>query len=281
MLAFEICHLKKDGEPHDPAEPQGEGPRLCFETCLRKIWIAPEGTLQGPGYLSAREAYAFLLEVITGLHSPIFGETEILSQFKTFLRQSAATPEFGFFQPWSSPLLEDSKALRTEFLQGQGQHSYGSLLRKRLRANEGIWILGAGQLTEALLPWLSEQSVTLWVRDPEKAKRRFPDIPVRSLREAPPRGATILVAAPLSESELAPLVCDFAGAWIDLREKNPMQNLPPARLTLSELFAESRASRRQNEDLREKVQTRVREMAKHREEKAWFRPQGWEDACVS
>ncbi len=283
MLGFQICHLKKNEIPqsHDFAAPVGAGPFFLFETCLRKIWIAPEGTIQGPGNLQGALAYRFLLEVICGMQSPIFGETEILGQFKNFLQTQKSDPQFGFFKSWSQQLLEDSKALRTEHLQGQGQHSYGSLLRKRLGTNENLWIVGAGQLTEAMLPWLSEHSVTLWVRSIEKAQLLFPQAQVLSLSELPPPDATIVIAAPLSEEDLIKLVGQTENPWIDLREKTKACGVRPARITLADLYKESSGRESTKEGLRLQLMAQIQEIAESRLDRAWFRPQGWEDVCAS
>ena len=281
MLGFQICHSKKDSQGSPGETPDGPGPIFLFETCLRKIWFSPEGPLAGPGLLHGSAAYQFVLEVISGLHSPIFGETEILGQFKTFLETHRGNSEFGFFQPWGQGLLEDVKKLRTDFLQGQGQHSYGSLLRKRLQPGEKIWILGAGQLTEALLPWLTEQTVTLWVRRPEKAREKFTGLSLGTLSETPPPDATVLIAAPLTENELAPYLTRSQGPWIDLREKSISTQSRAARLTLTDLYREISVGEESRTELRGRVLTTIEAMALERSLRAWFRPQGWEDVCAS
>lgn len=278
MLGFQLLHQKKASLPTTPAIP---APAFLFETCLRRIWIVPEGVATEPGALTDSEAYGFLLEVISGLHSPIFGETEILGQFKSFLESHRANPDFAFFLPWSRLLLEDVKSLRTRYLRGQGQHSYGSLLRKSLGSGEKIWILGAGQLTESLLPWLSAMDVTLWVRDPAKARRQHPSASVRGLDEAPPDSATVVVAAPLAETDLARLLERTRAEWIDLREKSTSASLRPPRMTLADLFQATAAGDERKAGLREAVLASIRQLSVERLNRAWFRPQGWEDMCAS
>lgn len=278
MLGFQIQHVKKD-QPSSSAFSAGPE-ALLFETCLRKIWILPESSVGNEETLHGADAYRFLLEVITGLQSPIFGETEILGQFRTFLDLNRGLPQFAFFQSWSRHLLEDAKFLRSTYFQGQGQHSYGSLLRKKLSAGENLWIVGAGQLTESLLPWLSEQSVTLWVRDTAKASERFPENRVASLGERAPAGTIVMIAAPLSETEIGALLAS-GQEWIDLREKTLSANLPVPRVSLMDLYRESSANQEAKNELKTSVLSRIRAMSEERLNRAWFRPQGWEDMCAS
>src|SRR5262245_17342584 len=96
---------------------------LCFETCRRVLWLSFDGraefsTLLNRGieldFYEGSGAYKFLLEIISGLHSPIYGETEVLGQFREFIRKTAEANNHlsAQFRPWSIFLLEDSKTVR-------------------------------------------------------------------------------------------------------------------------------------------------------------------------
>lgn len=294
MLGFDLLNYTKNSvgggpEQQDFSLNPSDRPSILFETCCRKIWMAPEGQLHGPGLYEGIEAYKFLLEVITGLHSPVFGETEVLGQFKVFLGQQKQNPNFVFFTDWARWLLEDVKVLRTNHLQGKGCHSYGSLLRKHLETREPLWIIGAGQFVQELLPWLGNHDITLWVRNTKKARSRFPKLKVSSLRQTPPDLTAIIVAAPMNDSELLSLLGRTDGDWMDLRsesvtvsssESRP-KGLRLPRTTLKALFEGSERERAQHQDLKALIQGEIHSLSLRRWNHALFRPKGWEDVCAS
>lgn len=291
MFGFQIRHFLKENGAHDVTVGHG----FLFETCMRKIWIqreTEESVFDG-SLLRGPEAYRFLLETICGLKSPLFGETEILGQFKQFLAQQAGHAEFSFFKPWGQGLLEDTKQIRSDYLRGHTSQSYGSLLRKKIPQGQSVTILGAGLLTESILPWLSQSPTDLWVRNPQKSKTKFPGLAVKALGEKPAAGSWVLVAAPLSESELAGVLQTCENAWIDLRDKGTSDEhetaepvlstgpLRPALFDLKDLFAEIQQNQEHINALKHEIHSTVVQLSALRYEKAWFRPLGWEDLCVS
>ncbi len=152
-----LFHLNlKDGFQY-PALPKGY---WHLVTCLRSIVISenpkPVKALESYEFYSGREAFRFLLEVICGLHSPMFGETEVFGQFKDFVSKNRR--EFGSEMIYVvNSLLQEAKKIRKDYLQNLGCASYGSLLRKHLRStDQDIHIIGAGSLSQDLLPWLAK-----------------------------------------------------------------------------------------------------------------------------
>ncbi len=297
MFGFQIRHDVK-GQTGAAELLVSEG--FLFETCLRKIWIEPEteNIDQDPCVLRGPEAYRFLLETICGLKSPLFGETEILGQFKQFLATMSLNPQFSFFKPWGQGLLEDTKKIRTDYLRGHTSQSYGSLLRKKIPQGQSVTILGAGLLAESLLPWLATNPTDLWVRNPQKSKSKFPGLPVKALSEKPEADSWVLVAAPLEETELSNLLENCENSWIDLRDKGSQEDrarlvspgsmetalsstLRPALFDLKDLFSEIQQNQERINALKHDIHRVVVQLSALRYEKAWFRPLGWEDLCVS
>src|SRR5205085_5331838 len=78
-----------------------------------------------------QQAYAFLLEVICGLNSPIVGETAVMGQFKDFLLDAKfpRTSWGNFLRQLVTNLMIDAKRVRARHMQGIGSQSYGSLVR--------------------------------------------------------------------------------------------------------------------------------------------------------
>ena len=132
-----------------------------------------------------RQAYQFMVEVVSGLHSPIVGETEVHGQFRLFMEKTIGelakneiekndiaknkieTPKNHhrynlFFQK----VFEDTKQVRSEFLRGGGSQSYGGVCRKHLKGVSSVGIIGGGHLSCEIIPWLLKagKKVTVFCR---------------------------------------------------------------------------------------------------------------------
>lgn len=119
------------------------------------------------------EAYAFLLRFACGIESKLTGETEIFGQVKESWKQFAANPSLQSRQLDSivQALFQDTKEVRARQLSGLGSASYGSQVRRLLGApTPGPTLLvGAGQLAQAVAPWLPAQELLVWNRSAERA----------------------------------------------------------------------------------------------------------------
>jgi glutamyl-tRNA reductase len=270
---------------------------LVWKTCLRQIVFLPDGSNvpfeEGDELYSGTEAFAFLLEIICGLRSPIVGETEIFGQFKNFTSQalelkSAMTLQLrGFFQS----LIQVAKSLRAEHLVGLGSQGYGSLVRKLSKNNPGVTLLGSGQLVEEILPWLSKQKdLQVICRHPEKAQRfveKIPALKIDSFIGVEEVYPCLVVAAPLSDDELL--------QWLKPHKaQNKIQKILDLRgeLEKPELFYEYqfiglkevfKNIEENKKDLSQRVLTLkdlVQRRAQEYFERSLHRPFGWEDLCV-
>jgi glutamyl-tRNA reductase len=203
-----------------------QGAGQLWRTCLRELLFLEPGTaprdFENVQLRSGLDAHRALVEICSGLHSPLFGETEVFGQFKAFRDSHAVDPRW---EPLLDAVEEDVRKLRRKFLTDIGSQSYGSLARRHLPAGSRVVVVGSGRLARDLLPWLEGMQITLAARAPEKAAEWLPanvgSLPLSSLltsREGL-AGAHWVVAAPVSNEELtsyweknpAGLVLDFRG----------------------------------------------------------------------
>jgi glutamyl-tRNA reductase len=167
---------------------------ICFETCLRKIWISsldlkslvateflnqPEDSNSLNDFFSVFEvlkdeaAYSFLLEVLCGLKSPLIGETEVFGQFKNQVLKNL-DPKNPLSKVITS-IVTDTKNIRSKHLTNLGSSSYGSVARKYLIGFKSLDIIGAGQFVQSLKPWIEKSDIhtNVYTRKPEKYAKFF------------------------------------------------------------------------------------------------------------
>jgi len=267
---------------------------LVWKTCLRQIAFLPQNVVEvpfeeGDEIFSGQEAFAFLLEIICGLRSPIVGETEIFGQFKTFAslalenQNSLTLPLRGLFQS----LIQTAKSVRAEHLVGLGSQGYGSLVRKLSKKDSAITLLGSGQLVEEILPWVAkEKTLQLVCRQPIKAHRlaeKYPSLKIDALATVEEVHATLVVAAPLTDAELlAWLQTRSVQKILDLRGEleNPELFKDYQFIGLKDVFKNIEENKK---DLSQRVITLkgvVQSRAQEYFERSLYRPYGWEDLCV-
>jgi hypothetical protein len=173
-----VTHWPSTNAPEDRVRPECSG--LGVQTCQRRVWISTQdAAVRGAAVEQYRGkgAYRFLLEFVSGLHSLIPGETNVMGQFRqAWQRWQAACPDES--EPLRAAvdgLLRDAKAIRADHLQGVGGESYGTLVRRLLRAsrNERILIVGAGDLASSIWPFFRQYSTACWNRS--DARGRVPD----------------------------------------------------------------------------------------------------------
>ncbi|RYZ70147.1 MAG: hypothetical protein EOP09_06555, partial [Proteobacteria bacterium] len=179
---------------------------LVWKTCLRQIAFlsSPHQDFaleETDEIFSGSAAFAFLLEIICGLHSPVVGETEVLGQFKNFAagaieNESSMNPPLRQFL---QALLLNAKVMRAEHLVGLGSQGYGSLVRKLSKSESSVTLMGSGQLVEEILPWLAKQkSLQVVCRNPHKAARfqeKYPSLKVAQTETVTEVYSCVVIAA--------------------------------------------------------------------------------------
>lgn len=177
-----VLHQRKSAAANGGSEWSLPSSAFRVETCLRRLWITHASTLeQGPiaevpdssDRYRGLAAYEFLLRVACGLESEMAGECEVFGQFRDAWRcfeqsQPAIAREQG---PLIQRLFEDVKEIRARHLQSLGAVGYGGLVRHLLgdADKESTLLVGAGQMAQAVIPYLSGRPLFLWNRTRERA----------------------------------------------------------------------------------------------------------------
>jgi hypothetical protein len=179
--SLRVIHLLKEGGVAQAIEAPGA---FVLDSCQRYLWI---DAIEMPSQVAEQnpavevyvgiEAYAFLLSVSTGLASQVIGETDIFGQLKEAWKTQARKIDPKLkkdLSPWMQRLFEDTKEIRSQYLQNLGGSSYGSLLRKLLKDHESLersptLLIGAGQLARSVAPYLLDHELLISNRTTERA----------------------------------------------------------------------------------------------------------------
>lgn len=264
-----------------PALVGSEATAKVWRTCLRELHFLEPGIPSPRGAIRGSEAHRLLVEICSGLHSPLFGETEVFGQFRAFREGQQWDPLWDSF---FDAVENDVRKLRRTFLTNLGSQSYGSLARRHLPEGEPVLILGGGLLTKDLLPWLAGFDVTVAVRNVEKARAELPaGTRILDLRElATPPLRHWLIAAPLENAWLEKLWAQAeAGIVLDFRGESKFSEQPAhvqKYLSLEALFREIEQVKALHEQKRREALAYARELSERRTQAVVHRPYGWEDA---
>ena len=179
MESLRVVHLTKS-----PSRDEGLSARLQtdlsgafhLDSCQRLLWICRERELSAVAAEDLRsadvfegaDAYLFLLRVATGLESQIVGETDIFGQLTEAGRKTRESNDSGDLGLVMQRLFEDTKDIRSRYLQNLGGSSYGTLVRMMLKQSPGPRLMvGAGQLAQSVAPYLLDQELWLLNRSAE------------------------------------------------------------------------------------------------------------------
>jgi len=206
-LAFETMDLRLLNVLQSHAAPAASTNGFEIHTCQRSVAVlygfealgAARTQFPADGALEQFEgaaAYAFLLRICCGLESKLVAETEIFGQIKQAWRNFSSGACGGSrlaqqLSPWMQHLFRDAKEIRAQYLGSLGSASYGSQVRRLLgddAAAGPTLLIGAGQLAQAIAPWLTGSELWLSNRTAARARelatelgKRSPERPVRVL----------------------------------------------------------------------------------------------------
>jgi glutamyl-tRNA reductase len=267
------------------AAPPPTGARL-WRTCLREVaFLRDEPGVRYPSTtLVEGDAYALLLEVVSGLRSPLIGETQVQAQFKMFLASLDPSTD-GDVLRVGQRLLADAKLIRSQHFQGLGTRAYGRLVASRVPPGRRVVLVGTGALAaELILQLPRDHQVDRWGRKPQAGVRNYSVLAAASRHVICEEPVMVIVAAPAEAADLQSLLTCYPRALevVDLRAAD--QRTPFAAhlhvVTLDDVFRQAlpmdQETARRIADARREILSRGRAF-RQREE---LRPFGWDDLCA-
>lgn len=275
---FQVIHRRK------PQAFPARNP-LIWETCLRSISFTADpkhvDLRDGDELFVSHHAFQFILEIICGLHSPIVGETEVFGQFKNFAK------EWQRHEPRRAALIQrffaDAKELRSRFLCGMGNQSYGGWLKRNLRGDK-VHIVGGGQLALEIAPHIqkSVDELTLHVRTPARVEVKGPR--VAALAEKAFDGGSLVIAAPVAAADIHAWLAGQTPLEIfDLRAESKHDPLTVSceRIhALGDIFAEIEQTKARLLPIIDQVKREIATRGERLASEVVMRPQGWDDICA-
>jgi glutamyl-tRNA reductase len=272
---------------------------LHLETCLRNtvlltgvqyesLLLDDPKLTSGFAVHTGYGAIEYLVKVLSGLESPIVGETEVLGQFKKQIlpqlsKNSALTEVIQF-------VLNLVKVVRTKHLVGLGSQSYGSMVRRILKGHQHILFVGSGVLTESILPWVTtSKNVMISVRSLDRYKTTDVYKENKKLKAFSMSDEfkfdfplNVVVCAPVEASVLEEYLRDSnVENLIDLREESktdPVKGLNCKVVNLEKVFEEVKTGKDKKDKLIKNIEDDISTKIEERFVK--HRPFGWEDLCL-
>ncbi len=292
--------------------PEWFGEVAVWKTCLRQVIFCTESELKNISnrsscllessdeILRGDIALAFLLEVLCGLRSPIFGETEVLGQFRNFIdtRKRQNDPLFADHQKWLHFIIFEVKRIRAEHLHSFGSQTYGSLLSRYTKSFDTITLFGSGQLASEIIPWLSDKKmVQILCRNTKKLSVKLPNIceinhrvMVQLYQNAFIQGDVLVIAAPVSDEMILQILDRQEArpcAIYDLRGEDNLlaltiqQRFPHIKfMGLQKFFTEMEENKKEIEIKRHIISGLIKEKTQEFMQRCELRPLGWDDLCA-
>jgi glutamyl-tRNA reductase len=249
-----------------------------FRTCVRDVMFLDESHATSPFTLSDGDAYARLVEIVCGLHSPMAGETQVQGQFKAFLALLDSR-EFGWLRRLGQQVLSDARMIRDTHLRGLGSRTYGSAVRRHAQASTRVAIIGAGALAQEVHAYVAEtHAVDVWTR--AKLQQLQPPARVTPIVGEP---TTLVVAAPVDADVIARVSAVYPALTriIDLRAADEATPLPAGvpTQTLTDVFADTQITEASGAKL-DAARAAAARCGRRFDAREELHPFGWEDLCA-
>lgn len=273
---------------------------VSFKTCLREIHffnlnhlsLDQEKELKQLSIHQGEKALDFLINLLCGFKSRVLGETEIFGQFKKFYESHDVYARAKFLHPQTMRFVFESvKELREKHIRLWGCHSYGSVIRKLIRDYGTVDLVGFGHLSQEIMPWLEQKSVTAYVRSPEKVRvcentDQYTNLKkLEALHESAFSSEVLILAAPvLSEQILAKIESSSQQIKVIIDCRALDENIVSLRqltsanvVELKDLFSSLESEQVRLEEKVNFVKALISEKVCKYVMREVHRPQGWDD----
>ncbi len=278
---------------HKDRDSENYSDLFFWKTCMRSMYIGDVRILDLNQFKKSEhyqffvgyEAYQLLLKIVSGVKSKLLGETEISSQFKENF-QNAKLPKNSigeYLMKLRDQIIEDSRKIRSNYLRGLGDQSYGGIANKYLKPESNISILGTGNLTRKIIPWLLEKkrNVTVFGRDIEKLNELQKEFSVNTELISvfsPKENESLVVSAPVPIKNFFDNK-NISHQIIDFRENNFEENFSENinYISFASILSALNVQEERNKLLREKLEIVIKEISDERENQSINFFYGWED----
>jgi glutamyl-tRNA reductase len=266
---------------------------ISWHTCMRSVYLSDERILNND-FLSnyknefqiytGYEAYSFLIEIVCGLHSKLYGESEVQAQFRDRFSENHLndTALSHLFKKLRDQILEHSKIIRTQLLNGIGRQSYGGLCEKYIHSHKSIHLFGTGKLAEALLPYLAsgEREVTVYGRNLPRMNElsdKF-KINLKSWDEFRANEYPVIIASSVFPENIMETL-NVSALVLDFREDDGVafRNKNKNYIPFSTLLSSIQITEENISLVKPKVHHMINDLTHSREEEQIHFMNGWED----
>ena len=265
-----------------------------WHTCMRSIYIGDQRLIPMSAFYSLSDyeiytgykAYSVLLEIVCGIRSKLFGETEIQYQFnERFSKKNLPNSPFTeSLLKLKNQILEHVKQIRSEFIKGKGRLTYGGIADSLLPGDTSVAILGTGQLSESMIVHLLKKNrkITVVGRNTERLdflKKKF-NVKTSDYSNFKVESHSIVIANPYVPEDLHEqlsynsIVLDFRGEKVEIEQFNH----PKIKYYSFEYILNQIQKTKDNENiLKSIVLKRILELTNERENQVIQYPNGWDD----
>ncbi|TGK84221.1 glutamyl-tRNA reductase [Leptospira montravelensis] len=279
---------------NDPIKTLDDSGLEIWQTCQRTIAFGDrrlfplsetERFYKGHEVFHGFEAYRFLLEVVSGLRSKLFGESEIQAQFRDRFREDKVNDSTFALSllRLRDQILEHTKQIRSKYLTGIGRQTYGSVADSYLQKHKTVTLLGTGKLATSILPYLvsKNKEVRLIGRNQTRMSELQKEFPITTYHweDYKPINEAIVIASSFLPFNWETMI-ENSSLILDFREIGFTEPKYQNYIPLSKILGDLQETDEQIQSVKIDLQFFLTELTREREEEQIHIMNGWEDLLV-